>query len=108
MGTPTVGQAGSDADRTPFLQSALGWALIVFLVLSAIASLGIGYYVFSRINRIADTAGDIMTSGDLSARLSIDSTWDDLSRLSVVLNRMLEEIEVLVDSVQVGLRQHRA
>ncbi|NJO36318.1 MAG: HAMP domain-containing histidine kinase [Rhizobiales bacterium] len=86
---------------TPFpVESILGWALIVFLVLSAIASLSIGYYVYSRINRIADTAGDIMASGNLGARLPIDSNWDDLSKLSVVLNRMLAEIEALIGSVQ--------
>ncbi len=82
------------------LQSIAGWALIVFLLLSAIASLGIGFFVFNRINRIADTAGNIMTSGKLSARLPIDSSWDDLSKLSLVLNRMLGEIEGLMGSVQ--------
>ena len=93
-------QPAPPTDAAPHLQSILGWALIVFLVTSAIASLGIGYYVYSRINRIADTAGDIMTSGNLSARLPIDSTWDDLSKLSIVLNRMLGEIEALIGSVQ--------
>ncbi len=100
VGELPFGQVTSDAETTPYLQSILGWALIVFLVLSAIASLWIGYYVFSRINRIADTAGDIVTSSNLSARLPIDSTWDDLSKLSVVLNRMLAEIEALMISVQ--------
>lgn len=93
-------QPASPSDAAPHLQSILGWALIVFLVMSAIVSLGIGYYVYSRINRIADTAGDIITSGNLRARLPIDSTWDDLSKLSVVLNRMLGEIEALMGSVQ--------
>lgn len=91
--------AGQTMSR-PLLQSVLGWALIIFLVLSAIASLGIGYFVFNRINRIADTAGNIMTSGNLGARLPIDSSWDDLSKLSLVLNRMLGEIEDLMGSVQ--------
>ncbi len=100
VGYGLLSERASPPETTPFVQSVLGWALIVFLVLSAIASLGIGYYVFSRINRIADTAGDIMTSGDLSARLPIDSTWDDLSKLSLVLNRMLGEIEALIGSVQ--------
>jgi methyl-accepting chemotaxis protein len=99
---PSLGQASSDVDTTPYLQSVLGWALIVFLVLSAIASLWIGYYVFSRINRIADTAGDIMTSGNLSARLRIDSTWDDLSKLSVVLNRMLAVCRTLSRRFAIG------
>jgi signal transduction histidine kinase len=97
----TGDQSAADAGATPLLvESLLGWVLIVFLVLSAIASLSIGYYVYSRINRIADTAGDIMTSGNLGARLPIDSSWDDLSKLSVVLNRMLAEIEALIGSVQ--------
>ncbi|MEM7043417.1 MAG: HAMP domain-containing sensor histidine kinase [Pseudomonadota bacterium] len=95
-----VERAGAQSDATPHLQNLLGWSLIVFLVLSAAASLGIGYYVFSRINRIADTAGNIMTSGDLTSRLPIDSSWDDLSKLSVVLNRMLAEIEALMGSVK--------
>lgn len=100
VGYGILAERAGPTEATRFLQSILGWALIVFLVLSAIASLSIGYYVFSRINRIADTAGDIMTSGDLSARLPIDSTWDDLSKLSLVLNRMLGEIEALIGSVQ--------
>lgn len=100
VGYGILTEGAHSASATPFLQSVVGWALIIFLVLSAIASLGIGYYVFSRINRIADTAGDIMTSGNLSARLPIDSNWDDLSKLSLVLNRMLGEIDALVGSVQ--------
>ena len=100
VGDLPVEQTESGGDATTYLQSLLGWALIVFLVLSAIASLWVGHYVFSRINRIADTAGDIMTSGDLSARLPVDSSWDDLSKLSIVLNRMLGEIEALMGSVR--------
>ena len=83
-----------------FWQRLFGWALIIFLLVSAIASLWIGHYVFSRINRIADTAGKIMSSGDLAERLPIESTWDDLSKLSVVLNGMLDEIEQLLGDVK--------
>ncbi len=54
----------------------------------------------TRINKISDTAFEIMSTGDLSKRVEIDSRWDDLSFLADVLNKMLEKIESLMQGVQ--------
>jgi len=93
------GMPSGDRDWSTW-QGLFGWLLILFLILSAAVSFWIGHYVFSRINRIADTAGSIMSSGNLAERLPIESNWDDLSKLSVVLNSMLDEIEQLLGSVK--------
>jgi len=82
----------------------------IFVLLSAISIVAllimgvIGYlisvFVVTRINRIADTAQEIITTGDLTKRIEIDSRWDDLSFLGDVLNEMLEKIETLMEGVQ--------
>ncbi len=80
------------------------------VILSAISILSlltmgvIGYlisvFVVTRINRIADTAQEIISTGDLTKRIEIDSRWDDLSFLGDVLNEMLQKIEILMEGVQ--------
>ncbi len=81
--------------------------LIILSVLSivsllAIAVLGylISVFVVTRINRIAETAQEIIYTGDLTKRIDIDSRWDDLSFLGTVLNEMLQKIETLMQGVQ--------
>ncbi len=73
---------------------------IVSLLSIAVAGYLISVFVVTRINRMADTANEIINTGDLSKRLSIDSRWDDLSFLSSVLNQMLDKIETLMEGVQ--------
>ena len=70
------------------------------LLLLVLASYLISIFVVTRINRIADTADEIITTGDLTKRLKVDSRWDDLSFLSQVLNNMLDKIEHLMTGVQ--------
>lgn len=73
---------------------------IIALFLIAAAGYLISVFVVTRINSMADTASDIISTGDLSKRLSIDSRWDDLSFLSSILNEMLDKIETLMEGVQ--------
>ena len=73
----------------------MGLMLVVVLV-----SFGISHFVVSRINRIASIAQNIVETGDLSQRLAIDSRWDDLSNLSLVLNGFLTKIEELMNGVR--------
>jgi|TARA_R100000005_G_scaffold95321_1_gene76367 signal transduction histidine kinase len=76
-------------------------ALIMVLMLAVIVvSFAISYFVVSRINRIAAIARNIVETGDLSQRLSIDSEWDDLSNLSQVLNGFLDRIENLMRGIR--------
>ena len=79
-----------------FLVVAGVFPLLILVIVSYLISI----FVVSRINRIANTADEIMTTGNLSKRLIIDSRWDDLSFLSRILNRMLDKIEQLMSGVQ--------
>lgn len=60
----------------------------------------ISYYVTKRINTIADTIDRIITTRDLTTRIPIDNRWDDLGKLAIAMNQMLDEIEQLVSSVR--------
>ena len=73
---------------------------VVPLLMLVIAGYLISIFVVTRINRIAATADEIMSTGDLTKRLKVDSRWDDLSFLSRVLNNMLDKIESLMSGVQ--------
>lgn len=73
---------------------------IVLMCMVILVSYLISIFVVSRINRMSDTALEIIETGDLSRRLMIDSRWDDLSHLSGVLNQMLQRIEKLMDGVK--------
>ncbi|MEJ2116330.1 MAG: histidine kinase dimerization/phospho-acceptor domain-containing protein, partial [Gammaproteobacteria bacterium] len=73
---------------------------VLALLLIAVAGFLISIFVVTRINRIADTAHEIIITGDLTKRLEVDSKWDDLSFLASVLNEMLEKIETLMTGVQ--------
>ena len=95
-----VGREIDDLEIAQWFGRTLGWLMIAILVLISGLSMWIGYYVVNRINRIADTANNIITTGNLSERLPIDSSWDDLSKLSVALNRVLDELEDLVNGIK--------
>lgn len=78
----------------------LGWTSFACLVLVTITSFLISRFVVTGFNHISRTAESIMTTGDLSQRISIDSKWDDLSYLSQTLNQMIGRIETLVETVR--------
>lgn len=88
---------GVELEGVIFVLVAVGVLPLLVLVL---ASYLISIFVVSRINRIAETADEIISTGDLTKRLVIDSRWDDLSFLSQVLNNMLDKIEQLMTGVQ--------
>ncbi len=75
------------------------YVMIIIVLIVAITSLGVAYYVVSRINKIADTADDIIATGNLSDRLYVESQWDDLSKLNLVLNQLLDKIESSVKAI---------
>jgi len=74
--------------------------ILLFMMSVVLVSFLISMFVVSRINMIGQTAQNIMATGDLSQRISIDSNWDDLSNLAQSLNAMLARIEELV----IGIR----
>lgn len=74
---------------------------IIFFMLIVIAvSFFISFFVVGRINTIALTAQQIMDTGDLSQRISIDTNWDDLSNLGQTLNDLLERVENLMQGIR--------
>ncbi|PUA30217.1 MAG: hypothetical protein B0W54_06810 [Cellvibrio sp. 79] len=78
----------------------LSWLIMALMLIVVLVSFGISHFVVSRINRIAATAQHIVKTGDLSERLAIDSRWDDLSNLSLVLNGFLAKIEDLMNGAR--------
>lgn len=78
---------------------------IFFLGLGALAIFGLGAGLFvsrnllNRINTITDTSKSIM-AGDLSERIPVNGSDDELDRLSSNLNTMLARIETLVMSMR--------
>lgn len=88
-----VARSVQDIEFAVALAQASSWVMIIIVFVVAITSLGVAYYVVSRINKIADTADDIIATGNLSDRLYVESQWDDLSKLTLVLNQLLDKIE---------------
>lgn len=88
-----------DIEFAEALARTSSWVMIVVVFIVAATSLGVAYYVVSRINKIADTADDIITTGNLSDRLYVESQWDDLSKLTLVLNQLLDKIESSVSAI---------
>lgn len=78
----------------------LSGLIMLLMLIVVLVSFGISHFVVSRINRISATAQHIVETGDLSQRLAIDSRWDDLSNLSLVLNGFLAKIEDLMNSAR--------
>lgn len=78
----------------------LGIASIVFVVVVVFVSYLISVFVVSGTNKIADTAREIIKTGDLSRRVELGSRWDDLSNMAAVLNLLLDRIEELMLGVK--------
>lgn len=96
----TIARNVEDLYSTQKVGRALGWLFVVMLVLIAALSFAIALYVVNRINRMSRTASNIMDTGNLSARMEIDSSWDDLSRLAIVFNKTLDKIEQSVKNIK--------
>ncbi|MDT0593441.1 sensor histidine kinase [Glaciecola petra] len=97
--TLLVARNVQDIEFAVALAQTSSWVMIAILCIVAIGSLGVAYYVVTRINKISDTADAIISTGDLSDRLHVDSSWDDLSKLTLVLNQLLDKIEQSVHAI---------
>lgn len=76
------------------------WVVISIALFISVFSFLIGIFVVNSVNHIASTASEIMLTGRISARIPVEHSWDDLSKLAIVLNQMLDEIESLVQGVR--------
>ncbi|MFC4700363.1 ATP-binding protein [Glaciecola siphonariae] len=98
--TMLVARSVKDIEFALKLAQTSSYVLIVIVCIISILSIVVAYYVVSRINLMSDTADEIISTGNLSDRLYVESSWDDLSKLSLALNKMLDKIEQSVNSIQ--------
>jgi signal transduction histidine kinase len=74
------------------------WVLIGFLLLSLIGGLLLSRGFLTRVDAIRRTAETIM-SGDLTSRIPLRGTDDNLDLLSLTLNQMMDRIQARMESV---------
>jgi len=72
---------------------------IIFMLVVIAVSYLISRFVAGQTNKIAGTAYQIIQTGDLSRRIPMHATWDDLSYMTQVLNELLTRIEELMQGV---------
>jgi len=78
--------------------SALGWGLAAFVILSLAGGILLSRAFLQRVDVITRTAEAII-GGDLHSRIPLRGTNDNLDRLSSTLNRMLDRIGDLMESL---------
>jgi signal transduction histidine kinase len=81
------------------IRRAAGWSLLLVFVLGCFASWFVARRVLKRVDGMNETAHAIM-AGDLKGRLSISGTGDELDRLALNLNAMLDRIGELMAGMQ--------
>lgn len=82
------------------ITGALAWAIALTLALGLVGGLFMSRNMLARVDEINRSSQDIM-EGDLSRRLPIAGTGDELDQLGQNLNAMLDQIEALM----IGMRQ---
>ncbi len=75
------------------------WSIALVIVLGLIGGFFVSRRVLKRVDAMTDTAQTIM-AGDLAGRLPVAGTGDELDRLALHLNAMLERIEALMGGLK--------
>ena len=78
---------------------AAQWSVLVVVVLGILGGIFVARRVLQRIDAMTGTTQRIMT-GDLSGRLPVGRSGDELDRLAGNLNAMLERIEALMKGLK--------
>ena len=95
-----VGRDLEERERLRDIVLAAGrWSLAVVIVLGVAGGLFVTRRVLKRVDAMTDTTRQIM-EGDLTGRLPIAGTGDELDRLASNLNDMLERIEALMHGLK--------
>jgi signal transduction histidine kinase len=81
------------------IMSAGQWSVAVVVVLGLIGGFFVTRRVLKRVDAMTETTRKIM-EGDLSGRLPVAGTGDELDRLASNLNGMLERIEALMHGLK--------
>ncbi len=90
----------SDVQKDFGFMRKLSILSIVFMLMVIATSYIISQFVVTHTNRIAQTAKDIIDTGDFSRRIDVDSDWDDLSYMASVLNALFARVHELMAGVQ--------
>lgn len=94
---------GDDLGRVREAQAtilgAVVWALALGVVLGVAGGVALSRAFLRRVDAIGRTAEAII-AGDLTRRVPLRGTGDDLDRLAGTLNRMLERIAALMESLR--------
>ena len=94
---------GDDEERIEALDGALlrgfGSAFLGVVVLGVAGGYGLSRNVNRRLAAISGTAEAII-DGDLTRRIPVRGSDDDLDRLALTINRMLDRIAALMDSLR--------
>ena len=81
------------------LARSFGWAFVGVLVLGALGGYGLGREVHQRLTEMTAAAEGII-DGDLARRIPLGGSDDELDRLAVTFNRMLDRIAALMESLR--------
>jgi signal transduction histidine kinase len=79
--------------------TSFGWALGVMIPLALLGGLVMGQRSFRRVETIGSAMRQI-AEGDLSRRVPMAGTGDEIDRLARDINRVLQEIERLMDQLK--------
>jgi signal transduction histidine kinase len=95
-----VGRDLEERERLRDIVLAAGrWSLAIVIVLGLAGGLFVTRRVLKRVDAMTETTRQIM-DGDLTGRLPIAGTGDELDRLAGNLNAMLERIEALMHGLK--------
>jgi signal transduction histidine kinase len=103
LGGGLLMMVGDDLRRVEEVETSIATAFVWTLGLVALLGIGGGALLsrafLARVDAIARTAEAII-GGDLSRRVPVRGTGDDLDRLATTLNHMLDRIATLMDSLR--------
>ncbi len=103
LGSGSLLAVGNDMSRIDDIEEAVATALAWAVGLAILLGIGGGALLskafLARVDAIARTAEAII-GGDLTHRVPVRNTGDDLDRLAATLNRMLDRIGALMDSLR--------
>jgi signal transduction histidine kinase len=83
--------------RRAFLE-ALIWTLAAFLGLALLGGILLSTLFLRRVDAISKTVAEII-EGNLNSRVPLRGTYDPFDRLSASLNRMLDRIQLLMETL---------
>lgn len=86
-------------DQEEELRAALVWLIAATLLLGITGGWLMSRAIGRRVEAISEAAQGVI-DGDLSGRIATSGSGDDFDKLGVLLNRMLDRIETLVDAVR--------